>query len=99
MSYLYVIGPKEGPYKLGYSENPAKRLQQFQTGHPETLVLHYMTEVRTERVQELEKALHKNNNHHRVRGEWFDMPLDDAIAEVNFVRIRYEDDNTLKYFL
>ena len=39
--------------------------------------------------------MHRNMRHYRQTGEWFDMPLDKLLLEVEHVMIRYEDDPTL----
>lgn len=53
--------------KIGYSDNPEKRLAQLSTGSP--------VELRIMRTvaggQELEKQLHAKFDHLRIDGEWF----------------------------
>lgn len=89
-SYLYVIGPKEGPYKLGFSVNPKKRTKQLQTGMNLDIEVFYMKEVEKTIVKFLEKLLHKEIKRYRIRGEWYNLTLEEAIAEVDFIVIRYE---------
>lgn len=90
MNYIYIIGPKEPPYKIGYSQTPEKRLKSLQTGHPNKLYLHYVKEVSDANVQIIEKQIHKIINYKKTKGEWFDILLEDAISQVNFSVIRYD---------
>ena len=89
MSYIYVIGGTDKPYKIGISNDPKRRLKDLQTGHPNKLKIHYKEKVPTDQVRLIEQTIHKTINHRRTHGEWFDLELDQAIAEVKFARIRY----------
>ena len=63
-----------GNIKIGFSENPRKRLRDLQTGSAEKLVL-----IKTiEGNQELEQQLHENFSHCRLDGEWFS-PADEIL--------------------
>lgn len=95
MSYIYSIGPKNGPIKIGYSKSPEKRLGELQTGHPEKLYLHYTAEVDDKKVEIIEHLIHRSNNHRRINGEWFDLSIDDAKTEIDFALIRYGDDDSI----
>ena len=90
ISYLYIIGSKDGPYKMGFSVNPNRRLKQLQTGHSLDLLVHYIKEVDRALVKYLEYLLHKEIGRFKIRGEWYDMPLDQAIVEIEYIIIRYE---------
>ena len=96
-SSIYIIGPAEGPFKIGYSGNPTHRLSTLQTGTTEFLVLHYSEETETEVAQVIEKLIHRQLGHKRIRGEWFDITLEDAKAEVRFAFIRWEDEPNLSF--
>lgn len=88
VSFLYIISASEqGPVKLGFSQDPAKRVKQLQTGSRETLKLFHTEEVDDARVKIAERALHRLVGHHRISGEWFNIPVEDAISEVVFIRI------------
>ena len=87
-SFLYVVGNSvSGPVKLGFSNDPPKRLKQLQTGHAEKLELYYQHEVNDGRLYE--GLLHKTFNHNRRIGEWFDLTVDEAIAYIQFILIEY----------
>lgn len=68
-----------GLVKIGYSENPTKRLLQLQTGNPKTLSI-----VAT--VANVDPAIERMYHHffrrHHIRGEWFDI---NAIPVRNFI--------------
>lgn len=101
MSFVYVIGPdKEGsPIKIGISGNCEKRLKELQTGHPEKLMIHHKVEVAKDHVRLLERMIHKTNSQSRLAGEWFNLSVEDAKAEVDFAVIRWGEDKNLKYYL
>jgi hypothetical protein len=88
VSFLYIIASNPaGPVKLGLSINPEKRVRQLQTGCSETLILYHAEEVEPGRVKIAEKALHRLLSYKRVRGEWFDLSVEDAIFEVVHIRM------------
>lgn len=93
--YIYVIGTDQPPYKVGIAKNPEHRLKALQTGHPQPLRIIHKIPTDAKRTHLLEAAMHRNMRHHRMTGEWFDMPLDKLLLEVEHVMIRYEDDPTL----
>ncbi|RYD62476.1 MAG: hypothetical protein EOP83_14485 [Verrucomicrobiaceae bacterium] len=100
ISFIYVISARpEGPCKIGLSLTPEKRLRQLQTGHPERLHLYHTMEVDTPKVALLEKIIHKTIRYKRTHGEWFDLSVTDAVAEVEFAMIRYGDEGNLRNFL
>ena len=93
--FLYVIGPREGPQKIGLSGDVAKRLQTLQTGFPEELFVHHTEEVSTKKVRLLEKKIHTELNYKRAKGEWFNLTPEEAKEFLIFFKIRYADDPTL----
>lgn len=91
-SYIYVIGTDKKPYKIGFSNNPKRRLKDLQTGHPNQLTIHYIEAIPKDQVKSIEKSIHEVLRPHREKGEWFNLELHEAIAEVKFARIRYLKD-------
>ncbi len=88
MSYLYVIAASDnGPVKLGLSIHPEKRVKQLQTGSVETYHLYHKELVEVSCLKKAEKSLHRLLSHKRMRGEWFDLTVTDAIDEVKFIRM------------
>jgi hypothetical protein len=95
MNFIYVIGGTEKPYKIGITNNPGRRLKNLQTGHPSKLRIHHVEPIPDDQVRLIEQTIHKTINHKRLQGEWFDITLEDAIAEVKFARIRYLKDEVI----
>lgn len=91
--FIYVIGSKTSSrLKIGYTKNLSKRLSVIQTGNPESLSVLYSVEVsdlKTARF--IEKKIHNELRLNWCKGEWFDIPLDDAIGLLDWVMIRYHD--------
>lgn len=89
MSYLYVIASVSDTnvVKLGLSKHPEKRLKQLQTASPYELKVFHQEEVSSERVNIAEKALHSLLRHKKLKGEWFDLSVEEAISEVIYIRI------------
>lgn len=97
LTSIYVIGPEAGPFKIGYSASPTARLSSLQTGTTEYLRLHYQQECETEKAKVIEKLIHRQLAHKRIRGEWFAVTLDEAISEVQFAFIRWEGEDNLTF--
>lgn len=95
MSYIYVIGSTEKPYKIGITGNLKQRLKNIQTGHPKKLKIHYKEEIPDSQVRLLEQNIHRVIKRYQSHGEWFDIDLEQAIAEVKYARIRYLRDEDI----
>lgn len=95
ISYIYVIGSDEPPYKVGISKNPTRRLKSLQTGCPKKLKILSIKETAALKTKPLESIIHYNLSKYKTVGEWFDTSLDRVIAEVDYALIRYEDDPIL----
>jgi hypothetical protein len=67
MFVYFIKEERSGLIKIGYSENPQKRLKALQTGQAKDLEI-IMT---VKGGAELESVLHKAFDFFRVRGEWF----------------------------
>lgn len=94
--YLYVIeNCDNGQVKIGYSLNPQRRCAALQTGSSSELRLAHTAEVADDRARILEQHLHKEMSYARVRGEWFSMPVAQAIGLVDHCVIRWHDDPLL----
>jgi hypothetical protein len=79
---VYMIrAGADGPVKIGYGANPARRIEELQTAHPERLtVLRVMDgDLR------FESALHRHFADLRVRGEWF-IHSDAMLGDLEFLR-------------
>jgi hypothetical protein len=96
-SFIYVIAPHDSEkVKIGISDQPIRRLKQLQTGHPEILHIHHTEPVNRKDRAVLERLIHKQNGHLRLKGEWFAMTVKDAILEVQHTLIRYGDCSDLE---
>lgn len=73
MKDLYVIGPVNGPYKIGVSNNPMKRIAELQIGCPQFLRIHA---VKPSVGIAEERRMHRVLGEYRGIGEWFDCPLE-----------------------
>lgn len=81
--FIYVIGPANGPYKVGITRNVQRRLEGLQTASPVDLALHHTLEVEDSLVARVaERSAHEALQKHRLRGEWFDCPLSDVVKAI-----------------
>ena len=94
-SFIYIIGPATGPFKIGYTADPASRLVNLQVGHSEKLIIHHLREIDSDRVWVMEQLIQRGIRYKKIRGEWFDITLDDAIMEVNDAFMKWEDEPNL----
>jgi hypothetical protein len=78
---IYLFSIKEIPnyYKIGISKEVHRRLADYNTAMPFTVVLEYSVEHPD--FRSVEKALHKRFKHKRIKGEWF-LLSDFEIAEL-----------------
>lgn len=91
--FIYVIceGKDADSVKIGFSENPDKRVRQLQTGHASPLVVFFKEEIEAGKVRALEKIIHRLLSHHRQKGEWFSLAPCDAVLEIKHAVMRYGD--------
>lgn len=93
--YIYIIGNNESQQKIGFAKNPEKRLKSLQTGNSQKLYLHHTVKVPEEKVKILEKKIHHEINHKRIKGEWFNISSEQAKLILNHAIIRWLDDPLL----
>jgi len=67
MAVYFIYAKKARRIKIGYSNNPKKRICSIQTASPESLI--QLAILDGER--ELEQAIHLHFHHLRENGEWF----------------------------
>lgn len=76
--YVYVIGPREGPFKLGIATNVASRRSIANVGNWVYLFIHYEYAAESEaQAQKIERELHFHFRDRHIRGEWFRLTPDD----------------------
>jgi hypothetical protein len=96
MKTIYLI-KSESPsgdlsYKIGITgRDPYDRLDELQTGSPNTLVIMYTFKSKYGNL--LESTLHKHFNINNIRGEWFELNQEEI---KNFPNICYKIENNLK---
>jgi hypothetical protein len=78
---IYVIGPEDGPFKIGHSKNVESRVTEMMVGSWRELKAHFICWGRGQiLVKSLERNVHaslrKAGRH--IRGEWFDVTVDEA---------------------
>jgi len=91
--FIYIIGPKDGPFKVGSTGRVRKRLDALQTAHPVPLAVHAQWEHPTPRIVELEA--HEILKDFRMRGEWFSCSLHKASLGVELAIKRLQADGPL----
>jgi len=90
--FLYVIGSDGDRQKIGFSKDVDRRLRSLQTGNPAKLRIHHVEPVPENRVRVLERKLHRELNHKRLKGEWFDLTPTEATQFLQHAVIRWLDD-------
>lgn len=71
-AFVYVIGSKHGPYKIGVTSNVGTRLSDLQVGNSRRLVVRHVCMVPDMgAAREMELALHHRFAAVRRMGEWF----------------------------
>ena len=80
MSVYFLYAKKARRIKIGFSDNPKKRICSIQTSSPEPLIQLAVLDGK----RELEQALHSHFHYLRDKGEWFraDNELFEWIHEV-----------------
>ena len=78
---VYFIGNKEvGLVKIGYSNNPHKRLEQLKSGCPFPIKVLGM--ILCQDAEALERVYHRKYKHLRTHGEWFNIN-DELLSEID----------------
>lgn len=95
--YLYVItDDRRETCKIGYSEDPDRRVAELNVGNPLRLLVEHRVRVPEHRARAMERKLHFELGHCRVQGEWFRVPARRAAGLLDFCVIRWLDDPTVK---
>jgi hypothetical protein len=89
---VYVIGPADGPVKIGYSRDPAGRLSTLQTSHPEPIAIWLFVQMPEISGADLERHIHQRLGFGRqkLQGEWFQITAVEAVADVCDLIARYQ---------
>lgn len=78
---VYVIKSNGGPVKVGISANPLKRSRMLELGGPYSMSVVQVWD--SEYAREVEKLAHGILLTKRLRGEWFEVSVDEAIAAID----------------
>lgn len=82
-TYLYVIGAKSGPVKIGITSSLTGRLAQIQTGCPFLAVIWFVKPIFSRDLAARHEAMiHKCYGGKRLAGEWFDIDAEEGIEAV-----------------
>ena len=78
-TFLYAVGSKDGPCKIGITQNIGARLRMLQTGSAQKLELIFVYSAYDKQTaRSLEKWFHNAHAEYRLTGEWFDCTADEA---------------------
>ena len=81
--YLFSVGSTR-PIKIGITDDPTRRLGDFQIAHYHTVDFHRVWWLPGRPIAlRIESAFKYHFIEEHIRGEWFDVPADEAIAFVH----------------
>lgn len=93
--FVYVIGPNNGPQKIGFAKNVRLRLETLQVGCPFDLCIHHAESTPNElTARRIEKMAHRLLKSSRQRGEWFNVSPTLATETVRASRGQPADEQT-----
>jgi len=82
-AYVYCIGGRNGPFKVGIARNVERRLRNLQNGNPRKLEIHRAFSVANMVfAREIEAASHEAMAATRRAGEWFATTLENIEASI-----------------
>jgi hypothetical protein len=83
--YVYLIGPDDGPLKIGVATSLPKRLVSLQIGCWQTLSVRHSVTVPADLAYTLERTMHGRFKDRHLRGEWFDIELEEAVRALDAI--------------
>jgi hypothetical protein len=81
---VYILKTGKNHYKIGKTQDLQQRLAGYHTHLP--VVFRVIRQYLASNMEELEEALHITFQHKRVKGEWFELGLDDLVICDNIAR-------------
>lgn len=75
---IYIVGPTDGPFKIGRTNNLVRRVADLQSGSPVKLYIHFNKECRHRDAADVEWWAHQQLAACHVWGEWFGCALSRA---------------------
>lgn len=82
-SFIYIIGPRVGPVKVGVSGCAEARFKQLQNKSHEQLILMGKYPVGTRRALAVERYTHWLLREKCIGGEWFDVSCPEAAQAIH----------------
>jgi len=93
---VYLLSTSDGEYKIGISttKNLKKRIKTLETGNSSKieLVNTYISELSSL----IERTLHREFGHKKIKGEWFDLSIDEVLTFSERCNIIESNINKLK---
>jgi hypothetical protein len=86
-SFIYIIRGDHGLIKIGISSNPTARLAQLRAASAVPLAIAYVGALRCNGYA-VEAAAHETLAGYRQNGEWFNCPVDMAVAAIGVAAYR-----------
>lgn len=80
MPFVYLIASGRNIIKVGKADDVRKRVRGLQTASPFEMQVFHTIEASTEHVGALEKLIHKRLKRYHLRGEWFRVERQTAVA-------------------
>ena len=90
---IYIIENSDNHYKIGYSKNPKKRIKQLNTGNSTDLKIVKLYETKYD--SKIEAYLKNYFKPKLIKGEWFELTLEDIDNIENIVKINEHALNSL----
>jgi len=82
LKFIYLLKLNStGYYKIGYTNNVNKRIKELSTGSYDTITL--VNKYESKFYREIEKYLHNIYKSLKIKGEWFDLGIEE---ENNFLK-------------
>jgi DNA-binding XRE family transcriptional regulator len=79
--YVYVIGPRNGPLKIGIAKNVETRRSIANVGNASYLFIHHKQLASSvDEAQTIELEAHHHFSQKHIRGEWFSLTENDLPA-------------------
>ena len=91
-SFVYVIrAVGHDKVKVGITADPNARLATLQTASAFPLEIAYVAAVKSNNASAIEQGAHATMNAYRREGEWFDVPVEMAVAAISAASFRLND--------
>lgn len=84
-SFLYIIGPENGPYKIGRSSKLLSRFQSLCCNNHMNLMLYFAMPTPAGLGLSIEKEVHKMLSCAAVKKDWYDVPL--SMAKIAMIAV------------